>query len=378
MHELESFALSCGSKIDKPFIEQNYFPLVDKKFICISQASSTPSRSYSFFNDVLFHINPFLEKEGISIIQLGDAPQQLFGVKSFPSLNVRQFAYLINKSLLYFGNYNLYTHIACYFDKPVVCPHNYDYLDTFKPYWSNENCSILMEKIAKKPSFSAEENPKTIDAIKPEVIAKSILDKLNIKNNLSNINTIQYGNNYGNAIIDLVPGKYNPNNFNLAASLNLRLDKNFDLNFLLACSKLSNINVVTDKIIPLNYINSVSSAISSISFEINNSTTIDDVVHMSQFGKTLNLFTKDKKNLNEIRLKFLEYNIHEYQNFSRKDIDSKDLKNLYFLSSRNVIIDGVIYNSYLSASKQKNVDKVKSCQEFWEDFSYLRIYSKTS
>ena len=76
MHKVESFALSSGSKISEPFINELYFPLVEEKYICISRSAKFPSESYDFFDDVTFHINSYLEENGIKLIQIGSLSDQ--------------------------------------------------------------------------------------------------------------------------------------------------------------------------------------------------------------------------------------------------------------------------------------------------------------
>ena len=138
MHKLESFAVSCGSKISKPFINQFFYPIKEKKFVCFSKSSLSKSKEYSFFDDVIFHIQPYLEENNISILEIGRPKDQkpAYYTKDYSNLNALQCSYLINKSLMYFGNYNLFTNIASTFSKRIVCPSNTDYENCFLPFWS--------------------------------------------------------------------------------------------------------------------------------------------------------------------------------------------------------------------------------------------------
>lgn len=380
MHKLESFALSVGSKIDKPQIETCFYPVVDKKFICISKESSIESKRYDFFDDVIFHIKPYLDKQGISILEIGksqDAP--VFYTKDLRGLNRMQSNFVLNKSLLYFGNLNFYSHIASHFNKPTVCPIRNDYIDSIKPYWSNnESCILLKEDTNLKPSFLDQENPKTINDVKPEVVASNILDLLQIDHELSNVSTIFTGPQYNNSIVDLVPGNYNPATISLPKISNIRMDKNFNYDFLLACSKLKNLILVTDKVIDKRIHNSIKGCLSQVTFFINKDTTNADIENILSIGKPVLFFCKDKKNLKDIRLKFIDYDIMYYSSLTKKDLNYKDLKELKFLSKRNIIHEGSAFNSYLSLSQGKNISKPKDCKEFWEDLSFCRVYKEKS
>ena len=49
MHLVEQYALSCGVKIDKPFIETSYFPIVPKKYITLHASSRIQSKTYDYY-----------------------------------------------------------------------------------------------------------------------------------------------------------------------------------------------------------------------------------------------------------------------------------------------------------------------------------------
>lgn len=380
MHKLESFALSIGSKIDKPQIETCFYPIVDKKFICISRESNTDSKSYDFYDDVIFHIKPYLDKEGISIIELGKSKEPLvFYTKNLRHLNRMQSNFVLNKSLLYFGNLNFYSHIAAHFNKLTVCPVNNDYIDSIKPYWINDKSSFILKKDTKlKPSSLDKENPKTINDVHPEVISSKILDLLKIDHQLSDISTIFTGPQYNNSIIDLIPGNYNPSQISLPKITNIRMDKSFNYNFLLACSKLKDLILVTDKVIDKRIHHLIKDCLSQVTFFVNKDTTNTDIENILSIGKPVLFFCKDKKNIKDIRLKFLDHDIAYYSSLTKKDLNYKDLKELKFLSKRNIIYEGSAFNSYLSVSQGKNVSRPKDCKEFWEDLSFCRLYKEKS
>ena len=181
MHKLESFATSCGSKIHKPFTDYAFYPIKDEKFICVSQDSPYQAKSYDLFDDVIFHIKPYLDENNISIIQIGKKESDdLFYTKNYKNLSFKQNSYIVNKSSLYLGNLNIYAHLASSIGKNIVCPSNYDYLETSKPYWINDESLIALPKVDHKPFFSEIETPKTINKINPE-IDDELIELLNTK-----------------------------------------------------------------------------------------------------------------------------------------------------------------------------------------------------
>jgi hypothetical protein len=380
MHKVESFALSCNSKISKPFIEFNFFPVLSKKFICISQSSKEDSKSYDFFDDVLYHINPYLKENNIDIIEIGESNNtSAFYSKNFKNLKRNQCNYILSKCLLYIGNLNYYSNVASILNKPVVAPCNIDHLDLAKPYWSkSDKCKIFMSDENVKPSFSAKENPKTINDIDPELLSCEILNKLNIKHDIGNLNTVFVGQNYNDKTIDFVPGQYVPTKVNIEGSTTVRMDKNFDLNFLGQCTVLNDFNLVTDQLIPIPYLNLLKDKIKNISFFIGKSTTPEEITHMESIGAPVILLCKDSKNINKIRLNLIDYEVFHFEKSTKSMIKSSNYSGMKFLSKKNVVCEGKIYNSYLSQSLDKNIDSVKDKPEFWEDLSHYRIYKQNT
>ena len=114
-----------------------------------------------------------------------------------------------------------------------------------------------------------------------------------------------------------------------------------------------------------------------ISFFVNKDTNLVDIKNLQKVGKPLNLLCKDSKNLQDIRFNLIDYQIRLFGAKSKKDLNAKSLKNLSFLSKRNIIYNGKIFNSYLSLSKEKNTSSVMDTPEFWEDLPFCRVF-KTS
>jgi len=379
MHKLESFALACGSKISKPSINKHFFPLLSKKFICISQKSLEPSKSYDFFSDVIFHLKPFLDENDIDLIEICEPnAQPLFYCEQIHGVKNLQANYIIGKSLLFLGNLSLYTHLASVEKKKVVCPVNNDYIDIIKPYWSSTDSeSYILPESDDKPLFLSQETPKTINEIYPEEIAKSVLDLLGIENNLNDLKTKYIGKLYSITSIDVVPGLYDPTPFNIQSAVNIRLDKNFDLNFLYTfCPKFTKVNLVTDQYIPIEILKSFKEKIARISFFINESVTEDEIEKTQSLGVDIKFLCKNKKKINNLRLKYIDLVIDEYKDPSLKELNISKKDDLRFLSKRNILHEGKLYNSYLSIHEGRNVSNVKHNLVFTEDLDFCRIYKE--
>ena len=229
-----------------------------------------------------------------------------------------------------------------------------------------------------KPSFLDNESPKTINQIKPETVAAQVLNCLNIDHNLDKIETIYSGDDYNLQVIDIIPGDFLPNLSDNTIPCSIRMDKNFNLNFLPTCKNLKHVNIYTDKLIPNDYIKILGDNLKSVRYFIDNTTSVEEVLSLQSTGIPIHLICKNKKELKKLRLKFIDDIVHEYYTFSQNDLKVDSLDNLYFLSKKNVIEHGQVYNSYLSAKAKANLGEVKDCPELWEDLSFFRIFRKSS
>jgi ADP-heptose:LPS heptosyltransferase len=186
MHFLETHALNCGAKIDKPFIYTSFFPLPIEKYITFHSDSPATAKNYDYLQDVINIIYRPLEQHGIKIVQVGDPKDRNFSncASLKGALNSNQLAFIIQNSMLHFGADGFPLHLAGGFDIPLVGIFVNNFINCDKPYFGSPEKQILISSYNrtenKKPSFSNDEMPKTVNLIKPEEIAASILKLLGI------------------------------------------------------------------------------------------------------------------------------------------------------------------------------------------------------
>ena len=101
MHLVETYALNCGLKIDKPYIYEKFFPLDVEKFITLHPNSKYGSKCYDYWQDVVDILLPKLEKENIKILQIGVAEDKPIKgcLHAHGKANINQTAYILSKSL---------------------------------------------------------------------------------------------------------------------------------------------------------------------------------------------------------------------------------------------------------------------------------------
>ena len=199
MHLLEQYALSSGLKIGKPFIYEVFFPIEPKKYITLQKEVKFPSRQYKYWQQVVDLVNPILFKNNVKIVQIGSKNDKALKGVVYTSgeTSIAQVHYLIRNSQMHVGIDSFAVHIASGLGKKIVALYSNMTPENSGPYWSNPLDCILIQSPRgdRKPSYAADENPRTINEIKPETIANSVLKLLDIQERVS-IETLFIGENF--------------------------------------------------------------------------------------------------------------------------------------------------------------------------------------
>lgn len=229
MHLLEQYALSSGLKIGKPFIYEVFYPIASEKYISFHPNSKFASKNYDYWQMVIDLIYPILKKNGIDIVQIGAPGEKGYAncIQTQGLTSINQSAYIIKNSIISFGADSFSAHVASGFGKKIAAIYSNNNINNCRPYWSNKEDVILLEpeRVNEKPSYSAEEKPKTINRIKPETISNSVLKLLGIEERI-NIETLFIGDNFNGEIrFGFLPNKVVVSN---NAVPEIRMDLYFD------------------------------------------------------------------------------------------------------------------------------------------------------
>jgi len=199
MHILEQYALSSGLKIGKPFVYEVFFPIESKKYITLQKEVKFPSRQYKYWQQVVDLVNPILFKNNVKIVQIGSKNDKALKGVVYTSgeTSIAQVHYLIRNSQMHVGIDSFAVHIASCLGKKIVALYSNMTPENSGPYWSNTLDCILIQSPRgdAKPSYAVDENPRTINEIKPETIANSILQLLDIEERVK-IETLFIGENF--------------------------------------------------------------------------------------------------------------------------------------------------------------------------------------
>ena len=142
---------------------------------------------------------PILEKNNISIIQISSPKDTALRkvINTNGATSIPQAHYVIRNSELHLGIDSFGVHLASGLNKKIVALYSDTRPQNSGPYWSDRKDCILIEspKENKKPSYAFDENPKTIDDIKPELVANSVLKLLDIEERID-LETVFIGENF--------------------------------------------------------------------------------------------------------------------------------------------------------------------------------------
>jgi hypothetical protein len=369
-HLIEEYAKSCGVKIGKPTIKPHYFPIHYEKYITIHNDKKVPAKEYSFWKKVVELLKPILNKENIKIVQIGAHGEEIInGVdKHCPTNTIKQCSYIIQNSLAHIGIDSLPVHIASAFDKPIVAIYSHTYAKTCNPYWNKKSKTISLEshRNGNKPSFSLQENPKTIDLINPEEIAKSLLNVLDIKDKI-NFKTINIGARYKDECIEVIPSEQ----CNLISnSINVRMDIHHDEQNLYYILQRNNIELTLSK--PIHDELLFSKKIKRINY-IAEEFDIEFVKKIKKAGVDHTLLCKSKEKISEQRFNLFDFTINLFEakeliKVNEQKLLNLDLEKTKIESNKKIICGDKIYNTYYDFNSRKNKD------DFFLDLDWYYLY----
>jgi hypothetical protein len=376
MHVLEAFATSSGLKISKPYIYDKYYPLNFEKYIIIeTNDAKYQSRNYDYWQEVINLILPKLRENNINILQFcGQNDPRLINTYTIVGCTINQKAYLIKNSIVYIGSNSLGLQLASNYNKKIVGLYGNIYASQNKPYWSKEEDLTLIQAFDEKskPSYAPQENPKVINNIKPDVLARAILNNLNINYNIkTKFSSIGFG--YMNKTIELVPNMVvNPSSFG-APSIIVRMDIEFNENALQAQLTQSKCLIITNKVISENLIKNYKSNITQIVYKIEKENNPSFVSFLKSENISFVLISDlSEEEINNIKINYMDLGLILKLNHKNKnDYDYKNIK--YYKSNHFILSNNKLYMSEAAVEKDlpikdfdQNTQEIIDTDKFWK------------
>ena len=392
MHVLESYALQNDLKIDKATAYEKFFPLAIDKFITIDTSNlGTPALTYDHWQLVVNIIHPLLKEEGIGIIQMGskECRPLINCYMTQGQCNFNQKAYILKRSLVHASPNNESSHMASIYDKKsvVLFPDNC-YPNQFSPYWTDpENLEIMSPPSSQKPSFNPAESPKSINKIKPEDVAKKILNFAGIHAYVPEFTTLRIGSLFHNRRLESNLTHLLDAEKLGVSSLIVRMDLNFNEEALRKQLETVPCSVITNRALSDDTLKHYGKRIVELVYYIEDDNDPDFIRKVKE--KSINYLLRSRKGeaqTNNFKLDYFDYGlIQKIENKSLNNFEElKNKEELYFKSNRFIIHNNGFYPSTSSLLKQMHATPSVDHEPypiiddplFWEEEEHFHFFVK--
>lgn len=383
-HLIEEYAKNLGVKIGKPIFPTHYMPIVDDKYITVHVDNKIDSKFYEFFPEVIELLKNLLKPLGYKIYQIGggDDPQLPFVDKSFLGFTRKQTSFIVKNSSLHFGIDSFPVHQASVFDVPIVVLYSHIYPSHANPYWSTSSKVRILEadRGGRKPSYTYHEKPKSINTIKPEEVVKSVCELLNVPYTKS-INTKFIGEQYSQAVVEIIPNFYGFAEELKNRLINIRMDYFHNENNLLAwCSNYA-CHIIANKQVSIKALSECKNNIKKITFQIQNTKDFpkEYLEAVKNLGLDISCSTKNKEQLAEIRNFYFDFRVELDEPPNQDSVNKlSQISNLKFLTKKDIFSNGKRYASKAHVDSDKVfVDRASDViynESFWTDLDHYFIY----
>jgi len=367
---------------ERPILNEQFFPLKDEKFITIHNDRKLESKFFEYFPEVISLLKPILSQLGYKIYQIGGPNDPILdGTDSqFLGLSWPQSVYILKRSSLHIGIDSAPVHISSAYDVPTIILYSHIYSQQARPIWADPKKTIILEPDwgDKKPSYSPVENPKMIRTIKVESIVQSAFKLLDIDVKLD-MKTLRVGNDYHEAVMEIIPDFFAENPALKNGLLHFRMDLTHNEPCLFHWLKSGyRANIITSKPIDVAALKQFKSQIHRITLiaENTDSYTLDYVKNVKSLGLDVLMMGPNKETLPWVREKFFDYSV-ESLDYPERSLVDKIPPYAKFFSKKQVHSNGKIFPSI--AHYKQNLCFAKSnriidSQEFWLDIEYFYFY----
>lgn len=355
MNYLYNFCHSCGVSPSKPFVPTAFFPTACEKYIIIQ--NSNLEGEYEYIEEVMDYIIPLAEDIKIIQIKFSTKDKTIPRTKTYEGLSLPQFNFLVKNAVSVLTNSPYSREVAAALSVPNVLIINRNKTNQEQPSWYKD-C------IEKDKNTYAED------------IAKDLLNLSKIDNFINSLDPFYCGDSYKTKVMEVVPN-FNPIEIGLTGqTLNLRSDWTSEMKYIKDFIYTNHVNLITDKRIDLQ----PSKNLIQVNLEVTKNTSQEDIDFYKNLTKELRLYCRNKNDLQKIRLKFIDEQIHEEKLITKKDLDIDQYicNNTIYKSSKMIISNKKTYTSKASMNKDiefnpTQYERVIDCEDFWADSEHIKL-----
>lgn len=406
MKLLERYATMTGLQIGDQYLEEQFYPLPFFRYITLHAGSGMIGKNFPFFGEVINLIKPYLSAANIEVVQLGVKEDVAIPGchHTMGKTTKHQANYLVSRAMLHLSNDSVWAHRAGHLGLPLVETFSTTSVENHSPFQFNEAKTrfISSHRWGKNPTFASQESPSTAMLIDPFLVAKSVLDLLDIPHSITQ-RTLHVGHTYNATLFELIPNVVVSQAFNPEMPLAIRMDIEHNEQILAAVLQTGRkVNLVLKSPINLNLLAAFKGSIQSFNFEVSEDTPLDYIKGVKKILQNLTFFSRtlDTEELSRIRFKFFDVvSIQHIVNKTRADFEREsaeyqnrppdDVKNeldsllkdgkLRFKANKFVLSKGKTYLSLAHASADipmegdKREGTVLDDTEFFRDINHWMI-----
>ena len=371
MHLIERYSLSTGLEIDNPTISEQFFPTACEKYVCFHASSKDNLRDYDYWEEVKSLLEPYFKKLKLKTVQIGLEKDPSFScdIDLRGKTNMRQMAYVVKKSDLFMGVDSFPAHLAGFFNKKMVSIYSNSFAACVRPYWGNRKNQKIIETErpnGEKPSFSFNENPKTVNRIKPETMANAALELLGVEK--LKYKTIFMGEVCKQKYLEIIPTqKTDVTNENI----DVRMDVEHNEDVLKYILQKNEVEVSTSKAISEELL--ISKRIKKIIYK-SDKFDANFIELTKRHAVPTSLICTSKKNISRERVKFFDFLINDSQEDeiikqNKERFGDHDLDKLRIKSGKKTVCGDKIYETFFDFKGRENSD------DFFLDLDWFMVYS---
>jgi len=343
MNLIETYSLNSGLKIRKCKPQELFCP-VPEKYITLQTSSGMEAKNYDYWLDVVEYIKNPLFAAGYTILHIGTEGDQLPYVENFiGKTSIPQINYVLRNSKLHIGNDSFAAHLAGMHSTPVVALYGPTSAVNHGPHFKSDKTFLIeSHRNGKKPSFSAHEDEKTINFIKPEEVANKIFEALDMEDRISE-ETIFVGPQYGRHYIEIVPDTVvNPRALQ-GQIPTIRCDYYYNEEKFAQNLSQTRCSIITDQETNIDLYKQLRHNIQNISFKVSVDTNLDYIKKLRNIGVEVRLWFDDPTDKSDILFKFLDIEQPHFIEYKSFDVDIPD--GAKYRSFKYLLSDGKIYPS---------------------------------
>lgn len=382
MNFTDSLSLCSGLKLNKPTIQDLFFPIVPKKYITFC-SENHGAKQWDHFQEYIDLINPYLLKEEIKIIEIGSNDLKFHNISSVKNItNGNHWSYILKNSLMHIGPENFMSQLCLLHKVPFIALFSNTNPEYSIPSWGDfKNKTFLMPDLkGKRPSFSSEESPKSINTISAESAAFETLKMLNINNEFNKFDVFYTGSNYHYKLIEIVPDFTPDDNFFPRSLLNIRMDYLFNQENIIPFANKRKISIVSDKEIDIELLLKIKPSLEKLFLKVDQDSNEDYAKKIKAHNIPMELVCKDGCDLPKTRLKFFDWKVPEEMNKSKKDLDiPEDLcDTTRYKSSKHIFSKDGKFSSrsaYEKGIKSHEDQLIIDDAVFWKDHEHYKLYN---